>query len=566
MPGIISKTEDLVQNVAPEWTSVKVTPRGVPRFPDQSLRGQIRYAIRVGSFLPNIQPDNRVKLVAPIQARSQEIEVDRIVDGMVAGSLVLIDGREIQLIADVMRNVNKLVTINLIKSDHDINSTIDLFGEPYQSTGVSIAFPKASLVVTQGSNVMSLEARTGGVRGNAMTITVVVPSTASTPFSLTVVGLAVTVSLETDGASLPITSFQQVIDAINAKPTSPFNASFDGTTSDVPTAFGPTNLAGGSETTQIAVRGRFPVLPGDQLWIQSDPELLLSGTNYNVVSVQGYSQSLALYNSVVTLDQPIPRDLDINDIVYLRAFPGYKSPVVNVPASRRLPLPMGPFVVDYVSGRFTDGASPVETLSLQTFDGLDNPVSGPYPMVVQKNEPVLPVPIHQSSFLFFKRYRGTVTYRNGKLVLRNDDRGRCMIFMDLVPAWSGPIAWQTRITFASPAFNTVLYRFFPNDLVIAGGGGGNASSTLTFEMTSTNAASNRLAIMTSGEPNAEIEMDGWNVVGQQVEKIQYGTSIQQIGAFDWQAGGLQIKPYLKTLADLYTQMDFDSLDAGSLLL
>ncbi len=126
----------------------------------------------------------------------------------------------------------------------------------------------------------------------------------------------------------------------------------------------------------------------------------------------------------MTLDRPIPRDLQINSVVYLRGFPGYRSNVVDVPAHRRLPQPIGPFSVDYVSGRFTDGRSPVETLSLQTFDGLDAAVDSLYPTQVPKNQPVLRVPIHQSSFLFFNLYRGQISYRDNKFVMRNDEAGQ----------------------------------------------------------------------------------------------------------------------------------------------
>lgn len=593
MTGIIQKAEDVIQAVAPEWTTVHVVPRGVPHFIDQNLRGVARYVNRIGSFLPNIQPDNRVKLTVAAQARTQSLTVERIVDGMSPGCLVQIDEREIQLVFDVSRDTNTLQTFNLLKSDYPAGVTVDLFGEAMVSTGVSIAQPKATLTITQGTNVLSLEARSGGVRGNVTTFTIVVPSTPSTPFALVVDGLNLTVTLETDSGAVPTTTYQHLIDAVNATLNSPVSIAFGGNNAAVPLAVPKTKLAGGSETNIIGVRGRFPVLVGDQLWIQSDPQLLLSGTNYTVTAVQGYSNSLSLVNTIVVLDNPIPRDLAIDDIVYLRAFPGYRSNVVNVPAHRRLPHSIGPFVVDYVSGRFTDGPSPIESLNLQTFDGLDAPIDNTYPVVVPKNQPVLRVPIHQSAFLFFHRYRGTITYRNDKFVLRNDDRGRCEIWADLVPNWPAPlvgqsdVAWTTRLTFKSGSVNALYYQFepnpiarvpgFPDQLLAAGSGAGNEAKNVTIGLHAGQLPATRLRITTSGEPNAEIEMDGWNVIGkvddglwkaegQQSEKLQYGIVARQVGAFDWQAGSLQIKPYFKTLADLYTQMDVDVLDGGTLML
>lgn len=594
MTGIIQTAEDVIQAVAPEWTTVHVVPRGVPRFVDQNLRGVARYINRIGSFLPNIQPDNRVSLAATAQALSQDVTVDRIVDGMVPGCLIQIDEREIQLVFDVLRETNTLQTLNLLKSTYAPGVTVDLFGEPFVSTGqTAISQPHASLTVTQGTDVVILTARSGGLLGNRIRFSIVAPSTPSSPFALIVTDLDIVVSLETDPLGVPTTQFQQIVDTLNSSPASLVNAVFTGNNADIPTAYPLTYLSGGSETTTIGVRGRFPVLVGDQLWIQSDPQLLLSGTNYTVMAVQGYSTSLSLVNTIVVLDNPIPRDLEIDDIVYLRGFPAYRSNVITIPPHRRLPHPIGPFVVDYVSGRFTDGQSPTEVLSLQTFDGLDAPIDNAFPVAVPKNQPVLRVPIHQSAFLFFHRYRGTITYRNNKFVFRNDDRGRCEIWADLVPAWPAPLvgqsdlAWTTRLTFKSANVNAMYYQFepneiarvpgFPDQLLAVGSGGGNESKNVIIGMHAGQQPATRLRIITSGEPNGEIEMDGWNAVGtvndglwqadgQQAEKLQYGIVARQIGAFDWQAGSLQIKPYFKTLADLYTQMDVDVLDGGTLML
>jgi hypothetical protein len=581
MTGIIRKSEDVIQAVAPEWTTVHVVPRGTPRYIDQNLRGTLRYANRVGSFLPNIQPDNRIKTTEPIQALSQQIRVDRIIDGLVPGSLIQIAENEIQLVADVSRDQLLIQTYNLIKSSFDTGASIDLYGEAFVSTGVtSIALPKASTTITQGLNTMKVTARTGGVLGNRIFFSIVIPTVPLTPFGLTVDGLDVTVTIATDAANTPVTPFRQVLDTINGLESMVF-AEFTGNTEAVPVAFG-SYLSGGSETDVLGVRGRFPVLIGDQLWIQNDPSLLLSGTPYTVVEVQGYSRSLSEYNTIVVLDNVLPRDLNIEDIVYLRGFPGYQSNTLTIPPHRRLPHPIGPFVVDYVSGRFTDGPSPVETLSLLTSDGLGSPIDSVYPVAVKKNHPILRVPIHQSAFLFFHRYCGVLTYRNDKLVMRNDDRGRCEIWVDLIPAWPAPVAgqddlsWTTRVTFASGEVNALYYQFEPNEaarvpgypdqLLAAGSGAGNAAVNVQISLKVGQQDATRLRLVTSGPPNGEIEMDSWNVTGRHIEQLQYGLSARQVGAFDWQAGSLQIKPYFKTIADLCTQMDVDSLDSGTLLL
>jgi len=213
---------------------------------------------------------------------------------------------------------------------------------------------------------------------------------------------------------------------------------------------------------------------------------------------------------------------------------------------------------------------------------MDNPIDSTFPIAIKKNHPVLRLPIHQSAFLFFRRYCGTITYRNDKFVMRNDDRGRCEIWIDLIPTWPAPVtgqqdlSWTTRVTFASPTVNSLYYQFepneiprvtgFPDQLQSAGSGSGNISTNVQITLAVGQQDATRLRLITSGDPGAEIEMDSWNCSGQQVERLQYGLSARQVGSFDWQSGSMQLKPYFKTLADLYTQMDVDALDSGTLML
>ena len=592
MTGLITRAEDLIQGVAPEWTTVRVVPRGVPRHVDRNLRGIARYAERVGSFLPNLRPDVRVRSTQPIQALSQQIPVDRLVDGMLPGSLVQLDEREIQMVQDVLRDTNTLQTVNLIKSNYDTESTVDLYAEPYVSTGYSIARPKANLSLTQGLTTLSIEAVVGGPGGNLISVEIRIPTLASQALQLSVGPTSLVLSSATDEDALALTTVQQAVDLINDSNLSPVRAAFAGPDATL-WAEGPSQLSGGADLNTIGVRGRWPVLLGDQIIIQSDPTLLLSGSHYTVVAVQGHSTSLSLHNTIVVLDQPIPRDLVIDDVVYLRAYPAYRSELVDMPTPRKTSYPIGPVVVDYVSGRFTEGKSPVETLQLQTFDSMGDWIDQPYPVMVPKNHPILRVPIHQSSFLFFNRYRGTITYRNDQFVMRNDDRGRCEIWIDLIPSWPAPLVgtsdlvWSARVRFASPELNSIYYRFWPNigptlpgspnQMIPAASGAQNEAVNVLFGIKAGSMAATRLSLITVGKPNAEVEMDGWQILGQthnefwntegqQTEQLQYGVTIRQVGAYDHQAGSLMVKPYFSTIADLQTHMDQDRLDSGTLLL
>jgi hypothetical protein len=597
VPGLIKRIEDIVSGIAPEWTTVHVVPRTVPRFPDKQLKGQIRYATRAGSFLPNIKPYNRTTLTETAQARAQDLTVSNVVDGLVPGSLIMIGGRELQLVLDVDSEEKKIQTFNLLKQEHEVGSTVDLFAEQYRVVGPVTATDPATLTVTQGAQQVFFQSLNEGIRGNSITISIVVPGP-SQNLTVTMVGLAVAVQLATDSLGAVLTTYQQFVDIINNTTRIPVSCSLlAGSSSAIVQAMAATSLTGGAEHTDIVLRGRFPVLLGDKIWIQSDPQLLLSGTDYEVSALTNqYVPSLNLWNSHVRLNQPIPRDLVIDDIVYLRAFPGYRSNVVNIPVHNRLPIPLGPFVLDYVSGRMNEGQDIAETFSVQQYTANGAPVDSSVPVEMRKNQPIIVQPIHQSMFMFFRVLRGRVAMRNDRLLLVNDDEGRCVIWTDLAPEWVGPCTWQSSAKFISPSPTELIYRFAPNRFVVAGSGALGEVKSVTFTIPgpqypegdwtvfgqngSGNVPANRMFIITNGPPNGEIEMGQWSVIPTVVDpvgaptvytdrapsKLQYSLVGESVGPLDWQAGSLQIKPYFHTIEDLYTQFDFGNLDSGTLLL
>lgn len=332
--------------------------------------------------------------------------------------------------------------------------------------------------------------------------------------------------------------------------------------------------------TEIPVRGRFPVLPGDRLWIQADPDLRLSGVDYQVDRLfQPYTRSLSLYNSSVVLADPIPRDLSIDDVVYLRVLPGYRSEVVDVPTTFRSPEPFGPFVVDYRSGRFTDQVDPEERLAVETLRYDDQPADpgDPLPRSVPKNHPVIRCTISRTSPLFWNRLRGTCTYRAGWLVLRADDRGRCTVWTDLVPEWPGPARWTARVRYVAANPVGVVYRFWPQAQVTLPGGSGGQLGSISLELSP--GLANRLVLSITGQPGAELEVADFQYDGREtgwaqrygptdeVTRLRYSLAADVTGPAGWQAGSLQCKPYFQTIADLRTRLDSGRrLDSGSLLL
>jgi hypothetical protein len=472
MTDIIRRTEGLLRGVAPEWTVQRVVTRGTSRFLDGQLRGAMRYGVRLGSHLPNIQADNTAELAQAASAKSQMLVTRSLTNDWLPGSLVRVAGREMHVVFDVERQANTLVLEGQLAATYATGERVVLHGEPFKIAGP-------------------------------------VPAGA----------------------------------------------------------------------TEIPVRGRYPVLPGDRLWIQADPNLLLSGVDYRVDRLfQPYTRSLALYNSSVVLAEPIPRALEIDDVVYLRVLPGYRSEPVDTPVTWRSAEPFGPFVLDYRSGRFTDQADPDETLAVEQLRYDDQPAdaSAPLPRVMAKNSPVIRCTISRTAPLFWNVLRGTVTYRAGWLVLRADDRGRCTVWTDLVPEWQGPARWSARVRYAAASPIAVIYRFWPDPQVVLPGGSGGQLGNVALELPG---RANRLTLSITGQPGAELEMADLQYDGRdpgwvqrygatdEVMRLRYSLAADVTGPTDWQAGSLQAKPYFQCIADLRTRLDSGRrLDGGSLLL
>lgn len=118
--------------------------------------------------------------------------------------------------------------------------------------------PQASLVIDdypdpdKGMFVRATLVGGPGADGNDITIALVDPLAASSPLSVSVVDTDITVSLETDGASLLVSTVDEVIAALTNEPTAAFlitaARAVGGDGTGVMDAFAQTNLAGGSDT------------------------------------------------------------------------------------------------------------------------------------------------------------------------------------------------------------------------------------------------------------------------------------------------------------------------------
>jgi len=127
----------------------------------------------------------------------------------------------------------------------------------------------ATLSHTVGGSTVVFAAAVYGLAGNAYTIQFTNPGAPSVPLSVAVVGNAVNVTLATNGASVIVTTIAQAAAAINSTlaALALMGAVVTVGGSDLATAFGPTNLAGG-----LAQVGAGVVLTGTMIGVKRFPE------------------------------------------------------------------------------------------------------------------------------------------------------------------------------------------------------------------------------------------------------------------------------------------------------
>jgi hypothetical protein len=136
----------------------------------------------------------------------------------------------------------------LLQVPFDIQPDADFVWQAGQHSSQA-TFASLTITIADSGGTLVFTAAEGGTGGNSITLDIVAVG-ANTPFSINVVGDAVTVELQTNGAGLPITTFAQFVAAMNSNPA--VTALFTTMTpsslaSIVETTGGPLSFTGGAD-------------------------------------------------------------------------------------------------------------------------------------------------------------------------------------------------------------------------------------------------------------------------------------------------------------------------------
>jgi hypothetical protein len=179
---------------------------------------------------------------------------------------------------------------------------------------------------------------------------------------------------------------------------------------------------------------------GDVIGISPSIDLDISFVQYTITDLRFVgvgSNSMPQYQ--VVLDTAIHRALTDGEIIQLRAYPAYISPILPIPQPDASDLPVvGPFLVDWQSAPFLNDMEVVEYQTLQRYNDARLPIGAP--VAASKNHQILYIPIRADQFLWWEKVNGQVKYDGGanRLVAIPDADGYWNIQYTCVPVIDVP--------------------------------------------------------------------------------------------------------------------------------
>lgn len=138
---VLQRIESIAQDVAKDYSNVRLVSRGTPRFFDQNLRGTVRFGTRRGNFLPVLQPQNSSALAADVTPPINRLVLASVTPGFqILGAVISLGpGRELAEISDIDPDTGDVTTTDDLIGTHVTGEGIDLYGLPIETIGTQTA-------------------------------------------------------------------------------------------------------------------------------------------------------------------------------------------------------------------------------------------------------------------------------------------------------------------------------------------------------------------------------------------------------------------------------------------
>lgn len=313
--------------------------------------------------------------------------------------------------------------------------------------------------------------------------------------------------------------------------------------------------------TQIQVKTKYRLGNGDIFVYKLSEGLLNSITEIRAetVSFGGTSVDPVLDKVyIMNLEEPIQRDLAADELVYIRAFPGYFSTSVRIPNPVNSSDQMGPVLVDNLSGRLTEGKNFRETLSIKTIDRRGNFILGDdnnYD-IISKNHLLLNRPIRSHAFVFFETAVGEVKFTPSRVVFTSNTP-QFRIGQKLVPKFPADgTTYKFNTTSTVEATMRIFFHPYDDNPIVLNIKPIPQSHTVSLPVGVEDIGLMEITIQSLSN-DVSVQMSDWTTDAT-VNQIEYSFIAEAEGFAAYQSTGLLVKPFF--LSTDLLQGTYDSGD------
>lgn len=306
--------------------------------------------------------------------------------------------------------------------------------------------------------------------------------------------------------------------------------------------FSPANIG----DTTIMVKSHHRLGNGDVFGYLQSPGLLQSFTDIKTVEVidlgtTGDPGFPHLYSLI--LSKPIGQSLDETSDVFFRAYPGYFSAPVRIPLPLSSNQPLGPVILDILSGRLIEGNNYPEVLSIRTLNRASQYVLGDNTryITVSKNHVILDRGFSADIPMFWDLAEGTMRLAPNRVLLRVNHINQFAAAIKCVPPITSAKSWRVNLRSTEDCSIRFIFRPYAEQEFNLGSG---VTQTVIIQSPFTGDPITDIEINVLAASNVcEVSMSDWTPVGDTVEEIEYALIVEATGEATYQSTGLMVKPY-----------------------
>jgi hypothetical protein len=175
--------------------------------------------------------------------------------------------------------------------------------------------------------------------------------------------------------------------------------------------------------TTILIKSHYPIANGDTFLYLQDQTLLQSLSEIKIVKATKLGSIGELFFDLlysIELEKAVERDVISNTTVFIRAYPAYFSSTVRVPNALFTSEPIGPFLVDLLTGRLLEGQEFNETFAIRTLNRNNNYTLGSSTeyVTIDKNYLILDRSLPAHTPMFWDLAEGAMRITPSKIVFK----------------------------------------------------------------------------------------------------------------------------------------------------